>query len=75
MDLEFVVEVSTKDFDDIVSFFLQHGFFPYHMENDYSAASNMGKRNSKRLERFAAAPKGVQQEDVIFSRVDSAWLI
>jgi FkbM family methyltransferase len=73
-DLEIVMEVSTKLFDDIVSFFRKHGFFSYHMENDYSAGRYIGEYAAKRPDRLEIAPKGVSEVDVIFSRVDAASL-
>lgn len=73
-DLEVVVEVSTKAFGDIVSFFRKHGFFSYHMENDYSVASYIGQYAAKRHCRLEIAPHGCGECDVIFSRVDTPAL-
>jgi FkbM family methyltransferase len=73
-DLEIVIEVSAQAFDGIVSFFRKYGFFPYHMKNDYSAASYIGEHETKRLDRLEIVPQGVTQVDVVFSRVDAASL-
>jgi FkbM family methyltransferase len=73
-DLEVVIEVSTHAFDGIVSYFHNRGFFPYHLENDYSIASYIGEYETKRPARLEAMPQGATQVDVIFSRVDATSL-
>ena len=73
-DLEVVIEVSTAAFEDVASFFRKRGFFPYHMENDYSVACYVGRHAAKKPARLEVAPNGVEEVDVVFSRVDAASL-
>lgn len=73
-DLEIVMEVSTKLFNEIVTFFRKHGFYSYHMENDYSAAHYIGERTAKKLYRLENAPTGFTEVDVVFSRIDAPSL-
>lgn len=74
-DLEVVIEVSIEAFDDVVLFFRNRGFFCYHLENDYSAASYISPNNKKRIERLVSKPKGHTPLDLVFSRIDAAVLL
>jgi FkbM family methyltransferase len=75
-DLEVVMEVSTRAFDNIISFFRHHGFFPYHMPNDYSIVSYLAGRPPAQVKllRLQAPPKGAFDVDVIFSKIDASFL-
>ncbi|HVA00752.1 MAG TPA: FkbM family methyltransferase [Terriglobia bacterium] len=73
-DLEVVMEISIAAFDEIVFFFRKHGFFSYHMENEYSIVPYIGGNSIKKPARLEVAPDGATQVDVIFSRVDAASL-
>jgi FkbM family methyltransferase len=79
-DLEVIIEVATKlevegrNYRDIFSFFFDEGFFPYSIENDYSADSYIANAPAKRPKRMETVPSDVDQIDVIFSRTDAASL-
>ena len=73
-DLEIVVEVSIDAFDEIVGFFREHGFFAYHLENDYKAKSYVNRQEMKRLRRVEAAPVHETQLDLVFSRINADFL-
>lgn len=57
-DMEVVIEVSTQAFDDILSFFCKHGFFSHRIENDHSAASDIGECEAKRPDRTGGRANG-----------------
>ncbi|MEP6715447.1 MAG: FkbM family methyltransferase, partial [Terriglobia bacterium] len=76
-DLEFMVEISMSAFEEITDSFRKRGLFPYRIQNDYRAAAYIGESSShhRRPYRLEAAPQDVTEVDVIFSRVDAAWLV
>jgi hypothetical protein len=80
-DLEVILEATHRlleaeglTYGDLLSFFRQRGFFPYRVENDYSAASYIARGPAKRPQRIEAIGTDIEQVDVIFSRTDAASL-
>ncbi len=73
-DLEIVMEISTKFFTEITSYFRSHGFFPYHIENDYGATRYIAGCDEGVLTRLEAPPPEGSEVDVVFSRLDVATL-
>jgi len=76
-DLEVMVEVATKleieghTYRDVLSFFQNHGFYPYRIVNDYLASSYIGSDSVGRPQRIQQIPTDVDQVDLIFSRKDA----
>jgi len=79
-DLEIIIELATdldvegKTYRDVLSLFREEGFFPYLIENDYSAASHISNTTVKRPKRMEEVPAGVDEIDVIFSRSNAEAL-
>lgn len=77
-DLEIIVEVAPKMLEaegrtgqDLLDLFAGWGFFPYRIENDYSAEAYISRRAPVRPERIDAIPTTTDQTDMIFSRVNA----
>jgi hypothetical protein len=78
-DLEIMVEVDPKLLanqgkrpEDLVKIFSDAGFYPYSLENDYSASSYLSSSKEMRPTRFREPILSVS--DIIFSREDSEHL-
>jgi FkbM family methyltransferase len=77
-DLEIVVEVSPRELraqgtsaEEVMAVFAAARFFPYRLENDYSAGSYLTDGDPR--PRRITAPLS-RQTDVVFSRRDAAFL-
>ncbi len=80
-DLEIIVEIAPKMLEaegktcqDLLDLFRSWGFFPYHIENDYSAEAYFCPAVQRRPERTESIPTTAEQTDIIFSRVNAASL-
>jgi FkbM family methyltransferase len=80
-DLEIMVEVAPrmlqeqgKSCQDVLDFFGAWGLHPYSIENDYSAAAYYCRTAPRRPQRIVRIPTETDQTDLIFSRIDAAYL-
>jgi FkbM family methyltransferase len=81
-DVEIIIELSRSmlktqenTIQDVFDLFASFGFFPYVIENDYSAASYINNRQSLRPARAQSVTDSYKDQlDTIFSRTDAAIL-
>jgi FkbM family methyltransferase len=80
-DLEVVVEVTPKMLEaegttceNLVNFFGSFGFYPYRLDNDYSARAYISRSVPSRPTRIETIPRDVDQIDIVFSRVNTGSL-
>jgi FkbM family methyltransferase len=81
-DVEIIIELSRsmlktqgKTIQDVFELFAGFGFFPYVIENDYSAAAYLNHREPLRPVRVQGiSDSSKDQFDVIFSRIEAATL-
>lgn len=81
-EVEIMVEIAHKmlgmegkSCDDLLALFRREGFFPYLIENDYSAQSYISAFKPKPPKRIERIPIGPDQCDLVFSRIDAEDLI
>jgi len=80
-DLEVIVEIAPKMLEaegktcqDLLDIFKSWGFFPYRIENDYSAEAYFNHAVPRRPERTENISTTREQTDIIFSRVNASSL-
>jgi FkbM family methyltransferase len=81
MDLEIIVEVTPKllqtegrTCQDLLDFFSGFGFYPYRIENNYSAKAYFARVLPSRPERIDLNTVVKDQSDIVFSRINAASL-
>lgn len=80
-DLEIIMEIAPallesqgKSAKELLEFFAGFGFYPYHLENDYSAVAYFTDQFPCRPKRLHQIPTNADQTDVIFSQKNAESL-
>jgi len=76
-DAEIIMEISPQTFEhaelaETFSLFAAEGYFPYSVENDYSAAYYLSHPTISRPKRLRSQP--IAMTDTIFSKIDAEYL-